>query len=180
MGDYFRTTQLRELTAPAADDAFIIVDDDEADDAIKTKRIAYSALMGKSPTLHFHRSDAGGFTVAATPGTFDPDAAAELIRLNVPNDDVIETCHLHVERGGAGVDLGFDVFRYRPSDGTHTFLAHVELAGTVADNAYDSAAPAGALTDLIAGDYLKCQATALTLGGVAGVTIDVHFAVRGS
>lgn len=166
-----KITELVELLSPAGTDMLAIVDLATGE----TKKVQRANLLRKSPTLHFHRSDVGTVTPAPIPGTYDVDAASAFIQLNVANDEVIEAVHLHVQKGGTGVDLGFDIFRYRASEG-HTFLVHVGLAGTVVDDQKAFAVPAGVLTDLEAGDYLKCQPTALTLGGIAGVTIDVHFA----
>jgi hypothetical protein len=114
--------------------------------------------------------------VAGTPGTPDNAAMAWYGRINVPWAVKLSAIHLHLDVDGTGGSWDLEVYRYRPSDGTHTLIASVSLASGGGDNGFKAFTfVSDELQNLAAGDYIRLQATAKMTGAATVGFVDTHF-----
>ena len=108
----------------------------------------------------------------ATPGTIDLPKAAWLGILGQERARRISVIHLHsVADHGTGTTT---IEVYRKRDGAFTLIATISQVGGSGDDQTAWLVPEGADADVIAGDYLYAQLTALQGANYRGF-IDVHF-----
>lgn len=106
--------------------------------------------------------------VAATPGTLDITKAAELGLAHIEVDSTLSYAHLHLMEDGATGSFTLELYRRR--SGAWTQIGSVSLAagGGNEQNANWTITD----SELLAGDYLTCQATAVMNNGKGFV--DIH------
>jgi hypothetical protein len=125
-------------------------------------------------TVHFNVGNVGSPSLA-TPGTATPAALAFFGQINIRYACTIAVNHLHmIDDGSSPGRLELELWRRRSGTMTRlTQLSYVAPAGS--DYVTIEAVPAD--PDLLAGDYLFCQAvTGTNLSNVGnGLTVDVHF-----
>lgn len=113
--------------------------------------------------------------LAPAPGTHNDAAMAWYGRLGFNMPCRIDAIHLHLDVDGTGASWDLEVYRYRPSDGTHTMIATCSLASGGGDNGFKKFTfVSDGLKDLLAGDYLRLQATAKMTGAGTVGFVDVH------
>ena len=114
--------------------------------------------------------------LAPVPGTHNNAAMAWYGRMNAPWDVRISSLHLHLDVDGTGGSWDLEVYRYRPSDDSHTLVATASLASGGGDNGFlEFTYVSEALRLLKAGDYVRMQATAKMAGAGTVGFVDMHF-----
>lgn len=129
---------------------------------------------GYPQTVHFNIGTLGTPSIA-TPGTATPAALAYFGQINIRYHMRIAVNHLHmIDDGSSPGQLNLELWRRR--DGTMTRLTQLSYDAPYGSD-YVTIAAVPDDPQLLAGDYLMCQAvTGTNLSNVGGgLTVDVHF-----
>lgn len=135
-----------------------------------------SATPPTHPPIHLNVGRLSSSVTATTPAQVpDPNALPTFGQNTIAWASTIQIIHLHmIEDLGAPGTMTIEVFRWRRSTNTHTFLGSLTWAGGSGN--YGTIALAPAVTEMLPSDYFQAQLRTYSAGGGGnGITVDMHF-----